>query len=122
MPHVDEGNRYADRVGDPATDRCAAQPDARRRKDCVKDRDRALTWVRHLSVDDQLCLEGNPMGDGVTRRCRVRAFVSDVGVNLVKLEVREVPPDSKYRPMQNLWFTEAALGDAYLRSLGYAPE
>ncbi len=115
----DEGNRYADRVADPKTDRCKAQKDYRRRDRCEQLREEARRFVARLAVDDQLCLEGQPMGDGVTRACAARGVVSDVGVNKVKVEVREVEPGGPYSPMQNLWFTEAALVDLYLKSAGF---
>ena len=122
MPAVDNGGRYADKVQDPKVDRCKAQADLRRVEDCVKAKDRALEFVRRLSVDDQLCLEGNPMSDGLTGRCKARAFVSDVGVNKVKLEVREVGGGTRYKHMQEIWYTEAALVDDYLKSLGFELE
>jgi len=120
VPPRDEGNRYADRVEAPKTDRCAAQKGARRQEDCARVRDQALRFVGKLAVDDQLCLEGHPMADGVLRSCKARGFVSDVGANKVKVEVREVEPGGKYRPMQNLWFSEAALADLYVKSAGFS--
>lgn len=122
MPHVDEGGRYAARVGDPATDRCAAQKDERAKEECRKERDKALAFVRKLSVDDQVCLEGNPMGDRITSRCKVRAFISDAGSGKLKLEIRETYEGSRFKPMQNLWYTERALADAWLESAGYLLE
>ncbi|MBI5543049.1 MAG: hypothetical protein HY901_04125 [Deltaproteobacteria bacterium] len=121
MPHVDEGGRYADRVNDPRTDRCAAQ-EGRRKKDCRAVRDQGLEFVRRLMVDDQICLEGNPMSDGISSRCKVRASVSDVGSNNVKLEIRHAAVGTRFKPMQNLWYTELALTDVYVASLGFSVE
>lgn len=121
MPHRDEGNRYADRVQDPKVDRCAAQKDAAVKKDCLRARAAAVEFVRKLSVEDQICLEGSPMSDGITRRCKARAFVSDAGSGKVKVEVRE-STGTRFKPMQNLWYTEAALADAYLESVGFTLE
>ncbi|MGC4113856.1 MAG: hypothetical protein QM765_04215 [Myxococcales bacterium] len=122
IPHPEEGGRFADRVTDPKKDRCQAQPDETVRLNCRKERERAMAFVRRVSVDDQLCLEGNPMESGVTSRCKVRAFVSDAGSGKVKLEIRETYSGARYKPMQNLWFTEAALADAWLESAGYTLE
>ena len=122
MVHTDEGGRFATRVGDPEVDRCAAQKDATVRLNCKKERDRAMEFVRKVSVDDQLCLEGTAMENGVTPRCKVRAFVSDAGSGKIKLEIRETYGGSRFEPMQNLWYTEAALADAWLESAGYTLE
>ena len=119
IPATDNGGRFAERIQDPKIDRCDSQKEARRKRDCQKAKDGALEFVRRLSVDDQLCLDGNPMSDGVTGRCKARAFVSDVGVNKVKLEVRETSGGTRYKHMQEIWYTEAALVDDYLKSLGY---
>jgi hypothetical protein len=119
VPDVDNGGRFAERVKDPKVDRCETQKEPRRKKDCLKAKDGALEFVRRLSVDDQLCLDGNPMSDGLTSKCKARAFVSDVGVNKVKVEVREVGGGTRYKHMQEIWYTEAALVDDYLKSLGY---
>jgi hypothetical protein len=119
IPSVYNGGRFAERFQDPKVDRCESQKDARRKKDCLKAKDGALEFVRRLSVDDQLCLDGNPMSDGLTGRCKARAFVSDVGVGKVKVEVREVGAGTRYKHMQEIWYTEAALVDDYLKSQGF---
>jgi hypothetical protein len=110
------------KVGDPKIDRCAAQQNSGRRKDCEQDRVTALEWVRRLAVDDQLCLLGQPMGDGVRHDCKVRAFVCDVSPRSVKLEIREAAVGTRYQPMEDYWYTEKALADAYLKSMGYKLE
>ncbi|HEY3447865.1 MAG TPA: hypothetical protein VGK67_16030 [Myxococcales bacterium] len=122
VPHVDEGGKFASRVGDPAVDRCAAQRDETLKLNCRREREQAMAFVRKVSVDDQICLEGNPMESGVTPRCKVRAFISDAGSGKLKLEIRETHGGSKFKPMQNLWYTEAALADAWLESAGYTLE
>jgi hypothetical protein len=105
-------------VGPPRRDRCGAQP-PREAKACAELRDRALTFVRRLSVDDQVCLLGNPLMDGVTQRCRVRAFVEDAGPSSVKLEIREASPDTSFVQMDDYWYHEAALADLQLRQSGF---
>ncbi|MFN7130446.1 MAG: hypothetical protein ACK4N5_00090 [Myxococcales bacterium] len=107
------------KVGPPEQDRCARQSTEAMRKNCEELRDQAFAFARKLAVDDQVCLEGNPIGDGVTSRCRVRAFVADVAQKNVKLEIRDAPPDSKYRPMEDYWFHEAAIADMYLVGFGF---
>lgn len=107
------------RVAGPQRDRCAHQPEAHHRKSCEELRELAYKFARGLSVDDQVCLEGNPISDGVTSRCRVRASVSDVARGSVKFEIRDAPHDSKYRPMDSYWFHEAAIADMYLEGQGY---
>ncbi len=119
LPHTDNAGRFAERKSDPKVDRCAQQKDEGRKKDCQRAKDGAVEFTRRLSVDDQICLDGNPMSDGLTSRCKARAFVTDAGVNKIKVEVREVEPGTGYRHMQEIWFTEAALADIYLLSLGY---
>lgn len=120
MPHTDNGGRFADRVDDPQTDRCKAMRDGRTRRDCEKTRNEARRWAVDLAVGSEFCLEGNPMSDGVTGLCKARAYVTDVGVNKVKVELRDVDPASRrYRHMQEIWYTEAALVDEYLKSLGF---
>ena len=121
--HESDGpGKQPSKVGDPKFDRCEQQKDGRRRKDCEQDRHVAMEWVRRLSVDDQLCLAGQPMSDGITHRCQVRAFVCDVSPHSVKLEIREAPAGSRYEAMENYWYTEKALADLYLKSLGYTLE
>jgi hypothetical protein len=107
-------------VGSPAVDRCRAQPDRDRRAACEQARDQALAFVEKLAVGDQVCLEGNSLLDGVTHRCKVRASVADASSHSVKLEIRESPPSSKYRQMDDYWFTEEALADVYVKSVGFA--
>jgi hypothetical protein len=119
MPPTDNGGRYADSIKDPKVDRCAAQPEKRQRKDCAKARDDAFEFVRRLSPGDQICLDGNSMSDGVTGHCKARALVTDSGVNKVKVEVREISPGTGFKHMQEIWYTEAALADVYLMSLGF---
>ncbi len=107
------------RIPPPQQERCARQSEERQRKSCEELRELAYKFARSLAVDDQVCLEGNPISDGVTRRCRVRAFVADVAQQNVKLEIRDAPHDSKYKPMEDYWFHEAALADMYLEGQGY---
>ncbi len=115
-----KAGRGVPRVEAPKSDRCRAQADSDRRADCQEKRDSALVFVRRLGVGDQVCLEGNPLLDGVTHRCQVRASVADAAPGGVKLEVRDAPPASRYRPMDDYWFAEDALADLYLKSLGFA--
>lgn len=112
--------RSVRQVDAPKVDRCRAQADADRRSVCSEVRDQVMTYVRRLAVEDQVCLEGNSLVDGVTHRCKVRAFVADAAPGRVKLEIREAPPSSKYVTMADYWFAEEALADLHLKSLGFA--
>jgi hypothetical protein len=120
MEHAGDGLRGPHRFGSPTVDRCAAQDGAQRQAACRRDRDAALAYVRHLMVDDQVCLEGNPLVDGVTVRCRVRAFVEDASPESIKLEIREAAPGASFAAMDDYWYHEAALVDLQLKSAGYA--
>lgn len=114
-----KAGRSMQRVEAPKVDRCSSQSDPERRAQCEEKRHSALAFVRKLAVEDQICLEGNSLLDGVTHRCKVRAFVTDASPRAVKLEIREAPPASRYRPMEDFWFAEEALADLYLKSLGF---
>jgi hypothetical protein len=115
-----KAGRSVEWVEAPKVDRCRALKDPDRRADCEDKRQNALVFVRKLAVDDQVCLEGNSLLDGVTHFCKVRAFVADASPRNVKLEIRDAPPTSRYRPMEDYWFAEEALADLYLKSLGFA--
>lgn len=118
MPHNQDGGRQPTRVG-PVPDRCPALAEPKREKECAQARLEGIAFVRRLSVEDQICLDGNPLGDRITSRCKVRAFVEDVGLTNLKLEIRETPPGGRFEPMHDYWFHEDALVDLYLESLGF---
>ena len=118
MPHNQDGGRQPARV-EAVPDRCAALAEPQREQECGQARVEAIRFVRKLAVEDQICLEGNPLGDRITSRCTVRAFVEDVGPKAIKLEIRETPPGSRFDPMHDYWYHEDALVDLYLESLGF---
>jgi hypothetical protein len=119
MKHANDGLRDPHRVGRPTVDRCAVQPDAYLQQICRRERDDVLVFIRKLMVDDQICLEGNRITDGITSACRVRAFVEDVGLETIKLEIRDSPPGSDFRIMDDYWFHEEALADWDLETAGF---
>ena len=118
IPPPGDGMREPHRIGPPRGDRCAAQGGGQRKR-CETMRTEAQRFMGRLSVDDQVCLEGNPLLDGVTSSCTVRAFVEDTAPNTVKLEIREAAHGSKYILMDDYWFHEAALVDLQLKQSGF---
>jgi hypothetical protein len=118
MPHNQDGGRRPARVG-PISNRCPRLVEPNREKECEQIRFDAINFVRRLAVDDQLCLQGNPLSDGVTGRCKVRAFVEDVGPKSIKLEIRHADPGTGFQPMADHWYHEDALVDLYLDSWGF---
>jgi len=107
------------RIGPPGVDRCGKIANEARKMDCESLRDEAFVFVRKLAVDDMVCLEGNPLSAGVTKACKVRAFVEDVAPGSVKLEIRDAAPRSHYKAMEDYWFHEKALVDLYLTTRGF---
>jgi hypothetical protein len=103
----------------PVADRCSSLADKGRAEECEQVRLEAIAQVRKLAVDDQVCLDGNPFSDGVTSRCKVRAFVEDVAPKSVKLEIRHADPGTGFEPMQDYWYHEDALVDLCLESRGF---
>jgi len=112
------GGHHANLVGPPKTDRCAAQP-SNAKRDCADAMDTALRVVKKLSVDDQVCIDGEHELADDSRECQVRAFVEGVAPNAVELEIRSAPPDSKYTIDSEWWYDEHALAEVQLRALGY---
>jgi hypothetical protein len=105
-------------VGKPKVDRCANQT-GKAQRTCREERDAATAWARRLAVDDQLCIDGIHRIEEPMAGCKVRAFVSSVAPNGVKLEIRASPEGSKYTVMSEWWFAEEAIADVQLKAFGY---
>lgn len=107
-------------VPPPSVDRCEAQASAGTKKACARARAEALTQVRKLYVDDQVCIDTqHPLDTPSSGGCEVRGFIAQVQGHDLEVEIRNAPDDSKYKIMDNWWFDEAALADVQLRALGY---
>jgi hypothetical protein len=117
--HAPDGLKDTHVVGAPSVDRCAAQAGATLQEQCRAERDQALRWVHHLSVDDQICIDGLVPLETELRQCSVRGFVQDTAPEQVKVEIREAPPGSPYKDISDYWFNEQALADIQLRAKGY---
>jgi hypothetical protein len=113
--HGDGADRQ--HVGPPRVDRCAQMGGSA--QTCQKARKAALVMIRKLSVDDQVCIDGDHPLANPDRSCQVRGFVEEVAPNAVELEIRDAPPGSTYTAMSNWWFHEEALADLELRGTGY---
>jgi hypothetical protein len=106
-------------VRTPVAKRCATHVGTRKAA-CTQAEYLAQTYVRRLSVGENVCLEGG-FGEPPGGTCLARALVFDTRENEVLLDVKSAKPDSKWfhRESQQYWFEEGALVDLYLADHGY---
>lgn len=116
-----DGARYVTEIND-VPNRCAMLADPGRESACEAARVEARQFVSTIEPLQHLCLEGNPLGNGVTSRCVVRASVEDVDLRQVRVKVRESYPDSGFKVMDDYWFSNDAMVDIYLYSIGFLKE
>lgn len=107
-------------VKSPQASRCARHGESSVRGTCDEAMSLAQLYVRRLAVGDEVCLEGG-FGEMPGPACLTRAAVTDVGQNLVHLQIREAQPGSRWfnQSMRNVEFEEGALVDLYLAERGY---
>lgn len=104
----------------PERTRCDAHGTSSVRGSCDEAMQLAQLYVRRLAPGDEVCLEG-----GFTEEpgpaCLARAAVTDVGRNVVRLQIRESQPTSRWfdSQMRQVEFEEGALVDLYLSERGY---
>ena len=115
---VSDGARSVVAVED-IPDRCAEMEGDARKRSCEEARLEGKRFVSSLEALQQICLEGNPLGNGITSRCTVRAAVEDVNLRGVRVKIRESTPESGFKVMDDYWFTNDAMVDVYLYSLGF---
>jgi hypothetical protein len=106
-------------VRTPLAKRCAKHTGSRK-SGCNEAEYLAQSYVRRLSVGENVCLEGG-FGEPPGGTCLARALVFDTRDNEVLLDVKFAKPDSKWfhRESQQYWFEEGALVDLYLADHGY---
>ena len=104
----------------PLANRCTRHGTSGVRGQCDEAMQLAQLYVRRLATSDEVCIEGG-FGDPPGPACLARAVVTDVGQNLVKMEIREAQPGSRWfnQPMRGVEFEEGALVDLYLAERGY---
>ncbi|MDR0965974.1 MAG: hypothetical protein LBM75_05670 [Myxococcales bacterium] len=113
-----DGARYVAQIND-VPDRCPMLADPNRQTACEAARTEARHFVSTLEPLQQICLEGNPLGNGVTSRCVVRAAIEDMDLRKIRVKIRESYPDSGFKTMDDYWFSNDAMVDIYLYSLGF---
>ena len=118
---ISDGARAVAEVNE-VPDRCESMESDERRQDCENARVEARQFVSKIEVLQQICLEGNPLGNGITSKCVVRAAVEDVNLKGFRVKIRESYPDSGFKVMDDYWFSNDAMVDIYLYSIGYVKE
>lgn len=116
-----DGARYVAQIEN-VPNRCQALAESSRENACESARTDARQFVSSIEPLQELCLEGNPLGNGITSRCVVRAAVEDVDLRKVRVKVRQSYPDSGFKVMDDYWFSNDALVDIYLYSIGFLKE
>lgn len=102
--------------------RCEAMKTEDRKQACENARIEARQFVSKIEALQQLCLEGNPLGNGITSKCVVRAAVEDVNLKGFRVKIRESYPDSGFKVMDDYWFSNEAMVDIYLYSIGFVKD
>ena len=115
---VGDGARYVAQIEN-VPNRCKRLAEPSRESACEVARTEARQFVSTIEPLQQLCLEGNPLGNGVTSRCVVRAAVEDADLRQIRVKIRESYPDSGFQAMDDYWFSNDAMVDVYLYSLGF---
>lgn len=116
-----DGARYVAQIGD-VPNRCEMLAEPSRAAACEGARVEARQFIATIEPLQDLCLEGNPLGNGITSRCAVRASVEDVDLRQIRVKVRQSYPDSGFKVMDDYWFSNDAMVDVYLYSLGFLKE
>lgn len=118
---VSDGARSVAEVTD-VPNRCESMKDDDKKQACENARVEARQFVSKIEALQQLCLEGNPLGNGITSKCVVRAAVEDVNLKGFRVKIRESYPDSGFKVMDDYWFSNDAMVDIYLYSIGFVKD
>lgn len=116
-----DGARYVAQIEN-VPNRCKMLAEPGRESACEAARVEARQFVSTIEPLQELCLEGNPLANGITSRCVVRASVEDADLRQVRVKVRQSYPDSGFKAMDDYWFSNDAMVDIYLYSLGFLKE
>lgn len=110
----------AEEVKAPLEDRCEKFKQSAMRGNCDEAKYLAQKYVRALSAQDSVCLEGG-FGEQPGAACLARALVSDVANDRVLLDIKDAQPNSRWynHVSSEIWFEEGALIDLYLGEHGY---
>lgn len=115
---ISDGARSVAEIKD-VPDRCESLADESQKQNCQNMRVEARQFVSGIEALQQICLEGNPLGNGITSKCVVRAAVEDVDLRGFRVKIRETYPDSGFKVMDDYWFSNDAMVDIYLYSMGF---